>query len=170
MKLGLLAIVVCAGLLLAGCGGGGDSSASGSGEAKEPEKGEQQLPQTAVPGPEVKLPEGPPPKKLVINDVRVGSGTEAKTGDKVRVEYVGKRWSGASYSNSWTYTEVPFFTIGKHRLSPGFEQGVEGMKVGGRRELIVPPKLIYNPGEDPRPVQLRPSETLVFLVDLLGVE
>jgi FKBP-type peptidyl-prolyl cis-trans isomerase len=159
-----------AGLVVAGCGGGGDSSSGASGSAETTALGST----GDLPGPDVEIPEGSPPTELVIKDVRKGSGAVAKNGDVVSIQYVGRRWSGAGYSDSWTYSQVPSFELGgppgSQRLIPGLDRGVRGMKVGGRREVIVPPKLIYFPSEEQhRPAAFRPSETLVFLVDLLAV-
>lgn len=91
-------------------------------------------------------------------------------GDEVKVEYVGVNWDGVPFSDSWTYPSPPIFDLGggsSDRLEYGLDLGVRGMHVGGRREVIVPPHLVYWPGEKHAP--LAPVNTLVFVVDLLAV-
>jgi len=143
-------IAVCAGLIVAGCGSGDDSS-------------------TAVKTkPEVTVPKGAPPKKLEVKELEEGSGAEAKSGKKVTVQYVGVNYkNGEEFDSSWSRNEPFPFTLGAGEVIPGWDQGVEGMKVGGRRELIIPPGLAY--GKEGRPPVIPPNETLVFVIDLLEV-
>jgi peptidylprolyl isomerase len=116
----------------------------------------------------VEVPKGAPPKKLETSDLIVGTGAEATAGDGVRVQYVGVNYrTGKEFDSSWG--REPFtFQLGAGEVIPGWDQGVEGMRVGGRRELIVPPSLAY--GSAGAPPSIPPNETLVFVVDLLGAE
>lgn len=158
-------VALWVGLIVSGCGGGGGSFSTSTGEDQTAESS------TDSPGPTVPVHHGVPPKRLVVKDLRVGSGPVARGGDFVRIQYVGQRWAGASYSSSWTYGKVPHFKLGggpeSFRLMPGLDKGVRGMRVGGRREVIVPTRLIYFPGEILG--AKGPEATLVFVVDLLGV-
>lgn len=162
----LLALVGAAVFIL-GCGGGGDASGDATGAETAAEKSGD-----GEPGPEVVIPPGPPPKNLVVKEVKKGTGAVAKVGDEIGILYVGKRWTGENYSNAWSYGRIPKFELGigpGHRfLSPGLDQGIRGMRVGGRRMVIVPPKLIYLPYEE-HTGKLHPNETLVFIVDLKSV-
>ena len=166
MKALILTIAACLALLVAGCGGGSDSSSSGStagGEtsAAESSGGEKTKPKVTVP-------KGAPPKKLEVKEIEEGSGEEAKSGDEVTVQYVGVDYkNGKEFDSSWSRNEPFSFTLGAGEVIPGWDQGVEGMKVGGRRELIIPPNLAY--GEAGAPPAIGPNETLVFVIDLLEV-
>ena len=114
------------------------------------------------------MPKGAPPKELKIEEIEEGGGAEAKSGDKVTVQYVGVSYKdGKEFDSSWSRNEPFSFTLGAGEVIPGWDQGVEGMKVGGRRELIIPPELAY--GEAGAPPAIGPNETLVFVVDLLEV-
>lgn len=165
MKAPILTIAVCAALLVAGCGGGSDSSSGGStaaaveSTAAEAAGGEKTKPK-------VRVPKGAPPKQLEVKDIEEGSGAEAKSGDEVTVQYVGVDYKdGKEFDSSWSRSEPFPFTLGAGEVIPGWDQGVEGMKVGGRRELIIPPELAY--GEAGAPPAIGPNETLVFVIDLL---
>jgi len=117
--------------------------------------------------PVVTVPTGPPPTKLETKEIIPGTGAEAKKGDHVTVNYVGVLYkTGKEFDSSWKRNEPFSFTIGKGEVIPGWEQGVVGMKVGGRRELIIPPSLAY--GAKGSPPTIPANETLVFVVDLLG--
>jgi peptidylprolyl isomerase len=163
----ILIIGACLALLVAGCGSDDSTTSSSSGEdtsssqqAEAPEKKTK---------PTVKPPNGPPPKKLVTNDLEEGSGPEAKSGDTVTVQYVGVNYkTGKEFDSSWSRSEPFPFELGSGGVIPGWEQGVEGMKVGGRRELIIPPELGY--GSAGAPPAIPPNETLIFVVDLEAVE
>ncbi|MFL5833724.1 MAG: FKBP-type peptidyl-prolyl cis-trans isomerase [Solirubrobacterales bacterium] len=114
-------------------------------------------------------PSGAPPKELVTNDLEEGSGPEAKSGDTVTVQYVGVNYkTGKEFDSSWSRSEPFSFTLGAGEVIPGWDQGIEGMKVGGRRELVIPPELGY--GSAGAPPAIPPNETLVFVVDLEAVE
>ena len=90
--------------------------------------------------PKVTVPKGAPPKKLEIKEIEEGTGAEAKAGDEVTVQYVGVGYRPArEFDSSWGRSEPFTFTARRRQVIPGWDQGVEGMKVGGRRELIIPP-------------------------------
>ncbi len=116
------------------------------------------------------MPKGPPPKKLEIKEIEEGTGAEAKAGDEVSVQYAGVGYeSGEEFDSSWSRGAEPFtFGLGAGQVIPGWDQGVEGMKVGGRRELIIPPELAY--GEAGSPPAIGPNETLIFVIDLVAVK
>jgi peptidylprolyl isomerase len=117
--------------------------------------------------PHVTPPSGPPPTKLVTKEIVAGTGTEAKTGSAVAVNYVGALYkTGKVFDASWKRNEPFTFTLGKGQVIPGWEQGIVGMKVGGRRELVIPAPLGY--GAKGSPPSIPPNETLVFIVDLLS--
>jgi peptidylprolyl isomerase len=119
--------------------------------------------------PVVNVPTGAPPKDLVVKDLIKGTGPTATTGKSVTVNYVGVLYkNGKEFDSSWK-TGQPFapFTLGQHAVIPGWDNGLVGMKVGGRRELIIPPSLAY--GKAGSPPTIPPNSTLVFVVDLLGV-
>jgi peptidylprolyl isomerase len=167
-------VALCTMLALAGCGGGSDSS-TGSTEPTSPDStGESTAPvkQSEPPAkktkPRVTVPKGAPPKQLVVKELEEGTGAEAKAGDEVSVQYVGVDYkSGKEFDSSWSRHEPFVFQLGAGQVIPGWDQGIEGMKVGGRRELIIPPELAY--GEAGSPPAIGPNETLVFVVDLLAV-
>jgi peptidylprolyl isomerase len=118
--------------------------------------------------PEIDYPDGPAPADLEITDLTVGSGEEAKPGQLVDVHYVGVAFStGEEFDASWNRGEVFTFPLGKGRVIKGWDQGVAGMKVGGRRKLVIPPHLGY--GDRGAGGAIKPGETLIFVVDLLGV-
>ena len=119
--------------------------------------------------PEVEVPTGPPPKQLQVEDITEGDGSEAKAGDLLQVQYVGVDYAtGKEFDSSWDSGQPFTFQLGGGQVIPGWDQGLEGMKVGGRRELIVPPDLGY--GKQGQPPAIKPNETLVFVVDLLDVK
>ncbi len=169
MKTGMLIVAVCAGLLVAGCGSSDDSS-TGSSEstATTTESSSPEASGGEKTKPKVTVPTGAPPKKLEVKELEEGSGAEAKSGDEVTVQYVGVNYkNGKEFDSSWSRNEPFSFTLGAGEVIPGWDEGVEGMKVGGRRELIIPPELAY--GETGAPPAIGPNETLVFVIDLLEV-
>ena len=118
--------------------------------------------------PKVTVPTGPAPTKLETKELITGTGAEAKNGDTVTVNYVGVLYKGGKEFNASWETKEPFsFTLGKGQVIAGWDQGVPGMKVGGRRELIIPSALAY--GAKGSPPKIPANEALVFVVDLLGV-
>jgi FKBP-type peptidyl-prolyl cis-trans isomerase len=119
--------------------------------------------------PAIPAPKGDPPTSLVKKDIVKGKGKTAKAGGTVTVQYVGVSWStGQEFDASWTSGQPFSFPLGAQRVIPGWDQGVAGMKVGGRRELVIPPDLGYGPQGSPPAIG--PNETLVFVVDLEKVQ
>ncbi len=128
----------------------------------------QPPPSSANPSkPAVAVPDGPPPTELKIRDIQVGTGPAAKAGDQVVMHYVGVAWSTKKQFDASYDSGRPFpFTLGASMVIPGWDQGIVGMQLGGRRELIIPPNLAYGArGRDP----IGPNETLVFVVDLIRI-
>jgi peptidylprolyl isomerase len=118
--------------------------------------------------PDVIVPDTAPPTELVVTDDVVGDGAEATRGSTVSVHYVGVSWSsGAQFDASWDRMEPFRFGLGAGQVIEGWDEGVAGMKVGGRRTLHVPPELGY--GARGAGGVIAPNETLIFVVDLLGV-
>jgi peptidylprolyl isomerase len=184
MKQSLLIILACLALIAAGCGSD-SSSTSSSGESSTAAKTDGETTTAAEESvspaatkqaeaeakkktkPKVVPPKGPKPKQLVVKDLEEGTGPEAKTGDELTVQYVGVGYeSGKTFDSSWE--REPFtFTLGEGKLIKGWEEGLEGMKVGGRRELITPPDYAY--GSEGAGT-IAPNATLVFVIDLLKVK
>ena len=157
--------LACAALAIAGCGGDDNSN-----EAAAPSETATPASTPAPPAtkPVVKVPKGKLPKTLVKKDLKVGTGPEATAGKNVSVQYVGvSALNGRQFDASWDRGQPFSFQLGAQQVIPGWDQGVEGMKVGGRRMLIIPPKLAY--GKQGSPPAIGPNETLVFVVDLVGV-
>jgi peptidylprolyl isomerase len=118
--------------------------------------------------PVVDRPTGEPPADLVIEDLTIGEGAEARAGQTVSVHYVGVSFSsGKEFDSSWNRREAFDFRLGAGQVISGWDQGVAGMKVGGRRKLTIPARLAY--GDRGAGGVIKPGETLVFVVDLLGV-
>jgi peptidylprolyl isomerase len=119
--------------------------------------------------PQVDVPSGQAPSyQLELEDITVGRGDEAIAGKIVEVHYVGVSWSsGKQFDASWDRGDTFKFGLGKGQVIPGWDQGVAGMKAGGRRRIPIPPALAY--GKRGAPGAIGPDETLVFVVDLVGV-
>jgi peptidylprolyl isomerase len=118
--------------------------------------------------PDVTIPESAPPADLAIDDLVVGDGAEATAGSNVEVHYVGVAWSnGQQFDASWDRGETFGFRLGAGQVIAGWDRGVQGMKVGGRRRLTLPPEQAY--GSRGAGGVIGPDETLVFVVDLVGV-
>ena len=118
--------------------------------------------------PDIEVPDGAPPCELVIQDIYEGTGAEAKDNDTVTAHYVGVSWStGEEFDASWENTGEPA-TFPLAQVVRGWQEGIPGMKEGGRRRLIIPPDLGY--GAAGRPPAIAPNETLIFVVDLVKVE
>jgi peptidylprolyl isomerase len=119
--------------------------------------------------PAVSIPAGPAPGDLVIEDLTIGTGAEATSGKTVDVHYVGVGWSTQKqFDASWDRGGTFSFPLGAGRVIKGWDQGVAGMKVGGRRRLTIPAKLGY--GDRGAGRDIKPGETLVFVVDLVNVK
>ena len=118
--------------------------------------------------PEVDFPGGEPPAELQITDLKTGDGAEAKAGDMVQVHYVGVAYStGEEFDSSYDRGDPLEFQLGVGRVIAGWDQGVQGMRVGGRRQLVIPPHLAY--GDRGAGNAIAPGETLIFVCDLVGV-
>ena len=118
--------------------------------------------------PEIDFPEGPPPSDLEITDLTEGSGDEATSGSTVSVHYVGVAHStGEEFDASYNRGAPLDFRLGVGQVISGWDQGVQGMRVGGRRRLVIPPHLGY--GDRGAGGVIKPGETLIFVVDLLAV-
>ena len=119
--------------------------------------------------PEIDFPGGEPSAELQITDIWEGDGGEAKPGDTVKVHYVGVAYStGEEFDASWNRGEPLEFKLGAGRVIAGWDQGVQGMKVGGRRKLTIPSAMAY--GARGAGGVIKPHEPLVFVVDLLSVD
>jgi peptidylprolyl isomerase len=117
--------------------------------------------------PEIDFPEGEPPAELEITDIWEGNGAEANPGDVVQVHYVGVAYStGEEFDASWNRGDPLQFELGAGRVIAGWDQGVQGMKVGGRRKLVIPPGLAY--GDRGAGSAIAPGETLIFVCDLVS--
>jgi peptidylprolyl isomerase len=139
-------------------------------EAAAPTEGQTGVKVTGKTGskPTIEVPEGAePPSELTIEDLKEGDGAEAKAGTTISVNYVGALFKdGSVFDNSWDRGEPISFPLGAGQVIPGWDQGFEGMKVGGRRVLVIPSDLAYGPtGQGP----IGPDEALVFVVDLEDV-
>ena len=118
--------------------------------------------------PTISVPAGDAPTELVIEDHVVGDGPEATNGAQVNVDYVGVSWSnGQEFDASWNRGDTLGFTIGAGQVIPGWDQGVAGMRVGGRRTITIPPNLGY--GAAGAGGVIGPNETLIFTVDLRSI-
>jgi peptidylprolyl isomerase len=158
------AILAATLLLLGACDGGDEEEQSVPDETAAPDLGER---------PDVGAALGEdsddPPTELVIDDAVPGEGEEATAGDTVTVHYVGVAWSTREeFDASWDRGQPLVFTLGEGRVIEGWDRGVEGMRVGGRRTLTIPPELAY--GERGVEGVIAPDETLVFVVDLLELD
>jgi len=117
--------------------------------------------------PEVEFPGGNPPGDLEIEDISEGDGAAAKAGDVVSVHYVGVAWStGEEFDSSWNRGTPLQFRLGVGQVISGWDQGVQGMKVGGRRRLVIPAHLAY--GDRGAGGAIAPGETLIFVCDLVS--
>ena len=118
--------------------------------------------------PTIEVPAGDPPSELQMEDLVVGDGAEAAAGMIVNVDYVGVAWStGNEFDASWNRNDVFSFALGGGQVIAGWDQGVAGMKIGGRRRLTIPPEMGY--GAQGAGGVIGPNETLIFTVDLRGL-
>ncbi len=158
-------------LFAAGCGEEeADKSDADSAVEQQPTAEEPAPPETAGEvreKPKVAKPTGSPPEKLVVKDLVKGKGAAAKAGDQIQVNYVGVSFkNGKEFDSSFDAGQPFQFRLGASEVIPGWDQGLEGMRVGGRRRLTIPPDLAY--GAEGSPPAIGPDETLVFVIDLLG--
>ena len=161
-------------LVAAGCGDEDEVDTSGNNESAETAPAaEEPAATSAEPSAELKkkpkitVPKGAPPKKLVTKDLIVGKGAPAKAGDSISVNYVGVAYSnGKEFDNSYDRGQPFQLQLGGGQVIPGWDQGIVGMKVGGRRQSIIPSELAY--GAQGSPPTIKPNETLIFDVDLLA--
>ena len=170
-------VSVVSALAVAGCGGSGNANSTSS-TAAGPTSTPSAPGTTPTPSgaagqlgskPRVTVPSGKPPTKLVIRDLVQGTGAAARAGDTVSVHYVGVSMvNRKQFDASWDRNEPFTFQLGGGMVIPAWDQGVVGMKVNGRRELIVPPDLGY--GAQGQPPAIAPNDTLVFVIDLLRVQ
>ncbi|MBP6996557.1 MAG: FKBP-type peptidyl-prolyl cis-trans isomerase [Phycicoccus sp.] len=122
----------------------------------------------ALERPEIDFPEGDAPTELIVEDLTVGDGAEAVAGSTVDAHYVGVAWStGEEFDASWNRGSALSFPLGRGHVIAGWDQGIAGMKVGGRRRLVIPPGMAY--GDRGAGGAIKPGETLIFVVDLVGV-
>ena len=124
-------------------------------------------PPTEAPA-KIEFPTGLPKDKLATKDLKTGAGATAKAGDEVTVQYVGLGFkTKKEFDSSWERGEPLSFVLGTGTVIEGWDRGIKGMKVGGRRELLIPAKLAYgSEGTE----SIAPNESLVFVVDLLAVK
>ncbi len=149
-------------LLLGACAdGGGEAADAPAADAAAAELGTRPEVADLVPGDGTE-----PPSELQVEDLAVGDGPAAAEGDVLVVQYVGVRWSdGGEFDASWDRGQALEFQLGSGQVIPGWEQGLEGMHVGGRRMITIPPDLAY--GDRGAGEAIPPGETIVFVVDLL---
>jgi peptidylprolyl isomerase len=174
-RLGLGLATLGAAVLVAGCGSSGSSSTITVGnESASATKLVEHTVAVTTPTtgplstePTITPPKGPAPTTLQTKEIVTGTGAEAKAGDAVTVNYVGALYSnGKVFDASWKRKETFPFTLGKGQVIPGWDKGIVGMKVGGRRELIIPAELAY--GKAGHPPSIPPNSPLIFIVDLLA--
>ena len=186
-----LIITACLALLVAGCGSDSNSTEDARERASalaekfeqeekaearkaakaeaEAEAEEEAAEEEAADLPTPNVPAGPPPKKLVTEDMKVGSGAPAKAGDEVTVHYVGVLYKdGELFDANWGEDKPFSFNLGGGEVIKGWDQGVQGMKAGGQRELFIPPALGY--GSQGVYPSIPPNATLAFLVELLKIQ
>jgi peptidylprolyl isomerase len=160
-------VALGAALLLAACAGdSGETSAPGEPASSPSASNPGTAPDAVAILDQVHPDRAEPPTTLGVVDLVVGSGAPAAPGDHVVVHYVGVRWSdGGTFDASWTRGQTFSFLLGGGQVIAGWDQGVEGMQVGGRRVLTIPPGLAY--GDRGAGGVIGPGETLVFVVDLV---
>lgn len=163
--------IVAAAVGLAACGSSsapGVIQAPSSGLTQEPVAAAPKVPADLSKEPVIAKQTGPAPTKLVTKDLIVGTGATAAAGDTITVNYVGALYSNDKiFDASWNRHQTFTTTLSSGSVIPGWVQGIAGMKVGGRRELIIPPSLGY--GKKGEPPTIPANSTLVFVVDLLSV-
>jgi peptidylprolyl isomerase len=177
----LIVVLTAAGLIVAGCGSSKSSTGSTATNSattpaattttttSAPQATTGQTPAVANGAdlkhkPQIAKPSGDPPTTLIKKDLVVGKGAKLKAGQTATVQYVGISWSnGQQFDASWDRGAPISFPIGVGQVIPGWDKGVPGMRIGGRRELVIPPAQGYGAqGQAP----IGPNETLVFVIDL----
>ncbi len=175
-----LIVAVAAVVVVAGCGSSSNSSSSSStskaaaaastikGPSVTDTTGTYPVNPALTKKPVIKLPTGPAPKKLVVKDLVPGTGRKVVSGDPLVVRYVGELYkNGKQFDASWDRKPNTFpVSIGLGQVIPGWDKGLIGMRVGGRRELIIPPSLGY--GAAGSPPSIPANAPLVFVIDLLA--
>jgi peptidylprolyl isomerase len=172
MRTVLMSLLVVAVVALAGCGG--SSKAPGVQPAPSGGSTQASIPTTPKPPaaiaskPVVDVPKGPAPAKLVTKDLVVGTGQTVKAGQTVTVNYVGVLYkNGKEFDSSWSRNQPATFPLTTGGVIEGWVKGIPGMKVGGRRELIIPADEAY--GKKGSGTTIPPNSPLVFVVDLLSI-
>jgi peptidylprolyl isomerase len=160
----LLLVVVALALALAGCGSDDGETATATPKAT-PTPSNTDVTKKPV----VTVPDELPPDTLQKRDIVVGKGPVAKTGDTVSMQYVGLTWStSVEFDASWDRGQPLTFKLGEGGVIKGWDQGIPGMRKGGRRELTIPAELAY--GANGRPPEIGPNECLRFIVDLVKLK
>ena len=166
--------VLALALLAAGCGDdeaeqtATDAPATQASPTPEATEAPAADPKDTKTKPVIGKPSGDPPEELAKEDIVVGKGKRAKKGSPISVQYVGVSYStGEEFDASWDRGEPFQFELGGGMVIPGWDQGLVGMKEGGRRRLTIPPDMAYGPAG--APPAIGPNETLIFVVDLLEV-
>ena len=153
LKLAAPAITVWLAVAMLGCGESGSTATKKSTSPKTSTAARNR------PKPQVEFPDGLAPKKLAVRDLIVGTGAVAKKGDRIAIHYVGANHrTGEEFESSWSREVLFPFQLGVGEVLKGWDRGLPGLRVGGRRELVVPPHLAY--GGDP----------LVYVIDLVEIE
>ena len=172
----LATAALAAGLGLAACSSSSSSSTTTSTAANQPSTtvATQPVSSPSPAGtfgtkPAVVVPTGPPPTTLQVTDLITGTGPKAKPGDQVTVQYVGVSYTtGKQFDASWDRGSPFPFALGQGQVIAGWDNGVAGMQVGGRRELVIPPDLAYG-ANPPAGSGIAPNDTLIFIVDLVKI-
>ncbi|HEV2075023.1 MAG TPA: FKBP-type peptidyl-prolyl cis-trans isomerase [Thermoleophilaceae bacterium] len=163
-----LTALLLASLALAACGD--DEGPTDAGDPREVvgEDSTGATPPDSGEKPTVEVPDGPPPEELVVDDLVEGEGDAAQPGQTLAVEYVGVLYeNGEEFDSSYDRGEPFVFQLGANMVIPGWDEGLEGLREGGRRRLIIPPDLAY--GRQGAPPDIGPNETLVFVIDLVDI-
>jgi len=184
----LCCLVLALGVVASGCGSSDEGSSTSApssaattteaepipaadGTLTKTEKGENEVSEIKAvkkrPKPTVRVPSGPPPTKLVVKDLEEGTGAPVKDNDVVEIKYVGVLYeNGKVFEDTYEPPDTLFFRVGSGEVIKGWDQGLVGMKVGGRRELTIPPKLGFTNQLSTVPK----GETIVYVIDLIKTE
>jgi peptidylprolyl isomerase len=170
-RISILALALASAAVLAACGSSaapGVIAAPSGGATQEPVAATPKVPADLSKEPVIPKMTGPAPAKLVTKDLITGTGATAQAGSSITVNYVGALYStGKIFDASWTRHQLFTATLSQGSVIAGWIQGIAGMKVGGRRELIIPSSLAY--GKTGQPPTIPPNSPLVFVVDLIAV-